>query len=216
MNRKRKIENQAMGRIPHRFSYSLLKIFSKFMTRKSIFISLLLVNTSVVADANDGEYLGFTLGQSYSVPRGAVAKDHIIGALDYAVDPHQRAQHLGSLSIYVSPGSSVIGSIFGGWYFTSERAAKSFLERYTQILDDEYGDWKRHRILFTSVKSFTNGKYQLWVDFEQKPSIVDHWPSDKKYRVGVALTYALDSSARNNWIAMINLELGRGKLTARN
>jgi len=145
-------------RMDRRFSYSLLGILSKIMTRKSIFISLLLVNTSVVADANDGEYLGFTLGQSYAVPRGAVAKIHILGALDYAVDPHRRQQHLGSLSVYVSPGSSVIGSIFGEWYFTSERAAKSFLERYTQILENEYGDWKRQRILFTSVKSFTNGK----------------------------------------------------------
>ncbi len=207
---------QGPDRIDRRFSYSLLKIFSKIMTRKSIFISLLLVNTSVVADANDGEYLGFTLGQSYSVPRGAVAKDHIIGALFYAVDPHRRQQHLGSLSLYVSPGSSVIGSIFGEWYFTSERAAKSFLERYTQILENEYGDWKRRRILFTNVNTFTNGKYQLWVDLEQKPPIVDHWPSDKKYRVGVALTYALDSSARSDWIAVINWELDGGKLSARN
>ena len=217
MNSNRRMASrQGPGRINRRFLYSLLGIFSKIMTRKSILISFLLVNTSVVADANDGEYLGFTLGQSYSVPRGAVAKDHIIGALVYAVDPHRRQQHLGSLSLYVSPGSSVIGSIFGGWYFTSERAAKSFLERYTQILETEYGDWKRQRILFTNVNTFTNGKYQLWVDLEQKPPIVDHWPSDKKYRVGVALTYALDSSARSDWIAVINWELDGGKLSARN
>jgi hypothetical protein len=85
---------QGPDRIDRRFSYSRLKIFSKIMNRKAIFISLLLVNTSVVADANDGDYLGFTLGQSYSVPRGAVAKDHIIGALVYAVDPQRRQQHL--------------------------------------------------------------------------------------------------------------------------
>jgi hypothetical protein len=201
---------QAPDRIDRQFSYSLLRTLGKIMTRKSIFISLLLASTSVVADANDGEYLGFTLGQSYSVPRGAAAKDHIIGALIYTVDPHRRQQHLGSLSLYVSPGSSVIGSIFGGWYFTSERAAKSFSERYVQILENEYGDWKRRR------NSFTNGKYQLWVDLEKKPPVVDHWPSDKKYRVAVALTYAPDSSARSEWMAVINWELNGGKLSTRN
>jgi len=169
-----------------------------------------------MADANDGEYLGFTLGKSYSVPRGAVAKDHIIGALIYAVDPHLRNQHLGSLSVYVSPGSSVVGSIFGGWYFTTERAAKDFSERYTQVIETEYGDWKRQWFSFTTIDSFTNGKYQLWVDLEHKPPMADHWPSDKKYRVGVALTYALDSSARNDWIAMINWELESRNLSARN
>jgi len=171
------------------------------MTRNLLFISLLFFATAAFADANDGEYLGFKLGERYSAPRGAVGRNHVTGAVVYAVDAHKRHQHIGSLSIYVSPKSSVIGSIFGEWYFVNKQSAKQFMDRYVLALEDEYSDWKRRR------STLTNGDYQLWVDLEQKPPIVDHWPSAKKFRVSVALIYAPDSAARAEWMAMIKSEL---------
>ena len=75
------------------------------------------------------------------------------------------------------------------------------MDRYVLALEDEYSDWKRRR------STLTNGDYQLWVDLEQKPPIVDHWPSAKKFRVSVALIYAPDSAARAEWMAMIKSEL---------
>ena len=171
------------------------------ITRKLIFISLLILSTSALADANDGEYLGFKLGSKYAAPEGAIGRDHIMGALVYTVDPHQRHQHIGSLSIYVSPKSSIIGSVFGDWYFSSERSAQQFLDRYMQTLETKYSDWKHSR------NSLTNADYQLWVDLEEKPPIVDHWPSDKKFRVSVALIFAPESAARNTWMALVRREL---------
>jgi len=171
------------------------------MTRILIFISLLFLSTSAVADANDGEYLGFKLGERYSVPRGSVGRGHITGALVYVVDAHKRHQHIGSLSIYVSPKSSVIGSIFGEWYFSDKRSAQRFLDGYMRTLVSEYSDWKRKR------STLTNGDYQLWVDLEQRAPFVDHWPSPKKFRVSVALIFAPDSSARKDWMARVKNEL---------
>ena len=175
--------------------------------RFSVFIILLFLSAAAVADANNGEYLGFKLGEKFSVPRGAVAYDHITGALFYVVNPGQRHQHISSLSIYVSPKSSIIGSIFGEWYFSNARSAKDFSGRYLQTLEKEYSHWKRRG------NSLTNGDYQLWVDLEQKPPIVDHWPSDKNFRVAIALIFAPDSTRRNEWMATIhrevnNLEVG--------
>jgi hypothetical protein len=108
----------------------------------------------------------------------------------------------------VSPESLIIGSIFGGWYFSSERAAKDFSDRYFQTLDEKYSHWKRRR------SSLTNGDYQLWVDLERKPPIVDHWPSDKQFRVSVALIFAPDSEARRDWMATIQGETNNQELTA--
>lgn len=179
-------------------------------TRILIFFSLLLLSASTLADANDGEYLGFKLGEKYSAPEGSVGRDHITGALSYAVDAHHRHQHMASLSVYVSPKSSIIGSIFGGWYFSSERAAKAFADRYTQSLENAYSNWKRRR------NTLTNGEYQLWVELEQKPPLVDHWPSDKKFRVGVALSFARKSEPRSVWMAMIKAEVEGLQLTAGN
>ena len=170
------------------------------ITRKIIFISLLFLSTAAFADANDGEYLGFKLGSTFAAPEGAIGRDHYMGALVYVVDPHQRHQHMGSLSIYVSPKSSIIGSVFGDWYFSSKRSAQQFSERYMQTAETTYSSWKRGR------NSLTNGDYQLWVDLEEKPPIVDHWPSDKKFRVSVALVYAPGSSVRNSWMTLVKRE----------
>lgn len=180
------------------------------MTRNLIFICLLFVSVSALADASDGEYLGFKLGERYSMPQGSVGKEHITGALMYAVDPGRRHQHMGSLSLYVSPKTSTIGSIFGGWYFTNERSAKHFLDGYLRSLENKYGSWKRRR------STLTNGEYQMWVDLEQKSPYVDHWPSQKNYRVSVALIFAPDSVPRSDWLARVQREANDLLLTAGN
>ena len=167
-----------------------------------IVIGLLSLSASAFADANDGEYLGFKLGEKFSVPRGATAQQHITGALRYAIDPEHRHQHMGSLALYVSPRSSIIGSIFGEWYFSSRRSAQQFADRYMQTLEEKYGHWRRRR------STLTNGDYQLWVDIEEKPPVVDHWPSPKRVRVSVALIFAPDSARRKEWLAMVATEAG--------
>lgn len=178
------------------------------MSHKPIFICLFFLSTSVFADANDGDYLGFTLGERFSVPRGAVSKDHITGALVYIVNPVQRMQHIGSLSVYVSPKSSIVGSVFGEWYFASERSAQVFADRYLRTLEEKYPHWIRRR------GSLNNGEYQLWVDLEKKPPIVDHWPSHKNFRVGVALGFVRDSAQQNQWAATLHKEIYNLDLTA--
>ena len=170
------------------------------MVRNLILISLLFFSASAIGDANDGEYLGFKLGERFSAPRGAVRRNHLMGALIYVVDPRQRVEHIDSVSVYVSPKSSIIGSIFGEWYFSSARSAKNFADRYMPTLENKYSHWRRRR------SSLTNGDFQLWVDLEQKPPIVDHWPSDKNFRVSIALIFAPDSPRRSEWMATIRKE----------
>ncbi len=163
-------------------------------------IGLIFFSSFATADANKGEFLGFKLGDKYAVPPGSVGKSLITGAMYYAVDPEQRHQHMGSLSLYVSPRSSIIGSIFGGWYFPSKKKAQAFADHYLRIVEQQYGHWKRRRNVFT------NGDYQLWVDLEEKPPTYDHWPSEMKFRVSVALIFAPDSTLRGEWLAMIQQE----------
>jgi hypothetical protein len=117
---------------------------------------------------------------------------------------------MGSLSLYVSPKSSTIGSIFGGWYFTSEKSAQQFLDSYLRSLENKYGGWKRRR------STLTNGDYQMWVDLEEKSPFVDYWPSQKKYRVSVALVFAPDSVPRSDWMARVQREADDLELSASN
>ena len=179
------------------------------MIRKLLPAFLIFLSMHAFADGNDGEYLGFKLGDRFSVPRGVVGKEHIMGALIFDVDPGRHPHHIDAVSIYVSPKSSIIGSIFGEWYFSSYRAAKDFANRYLASLEGKYSHWKR------SGRSLTYGDYQLWVDIEEKPPIVDHWPSPKNSRVAIGLIFAPDSVGRSEWMALIHRELNDLELTAR-
>ena len=113
------------------------------MLRKLILIGFIFINTTAFADANDGEYLGFKLGEKLTVPRGAVSMDHVTGAMIYALDPGQHPHHIDSISIFVSPKSSIVGSIFGEWYFSNSKAAKVFADRYFFSLELKYDHWTR-------------------------------------------------------------------------
>ena len=161
------------------------------------------------ADTNDGENLGYNLGDRFTVPRGAVATDHITGAMIYIVDPRRQPHHIESVSLYVSPKSSTIGSIFGEWYFSSARAAKDFADHYLSSLEEKYSHWK-HR-----WRSLTYRDYRFWVDVEETPPIADHWPSHKNSRVAIGLIFAPDSAGRGDWMALLHKEVNNLELAAK-
>ena len=179
------------------------------MTRTLIVISLILCSASALADAGAGKYLGYNLGEKFTVPRGVVGKDHITGAMIYVVAPKRQPHHIDAVSLYVSPKSSTIGSIFGEWYFSSARAAEVFADRYMSSLEKRYSEWKRRG------QSLTYGDYQLWVEIEEKSPFVEHWPSREKSRVAIGLIFAPDSTGRNEWMALIQREVNNLDLTAK-
>ncbi len=179
------------------------------MIRKLILIGLIVCNTSAFADANDGEYLGFTLGERFIVPRGSVGMDHITGAVIYAIDAGLHAHHIDSISIYVSPESSIVGGIFGERYFSNPRAAEVFADRYLCSLETKYSHWDRRG------RALSYDDYQLWVEIEEKPPLDDDWPADKNIRVAIALIYSPDSPGRSEWMTLIGRELGKMEMAAR-
>lgn len=178
------------------------------MTRYWLFVVLTAIGMSAFADANDGEYLGYRLGEKFEVPRGAISEEHIMGALIYIVDPGRQPHHIDSMSIYVSPKTAIIGSIFGEWYFSTPRAAEDFADRYLASLESKYSHWRRRG------RSLSFGDYQLWVEVEEKPLIVDYWPSHKNSRVAIGLIYSPGSIGRSGWMALVNREVNNLELTA--
>ena len=179
------------------------------MLRQLILIGLIVCNTSAFADANDGEYLGFTLGERFIVPRGSVGMDHITGAMIYAIDAGLHSHHIDSINIYVSPESSIVGGIFGERYFSNPRAAEVFADRYLCSLETKYSDWVRRG------RSLTFGDYQLWVDIEEKSSLDYDWSADKHHIDSISIYVSPDSPARSEWMTLIGRELGKMELAAR-
>ncbi len=166
----------------------------------SVATAALFVSAIVLADANDGEYLGYRLGDKFTLPPGAEGEQHITGAMIYEADPGTHPHHIDTISIYVTPGTSIIGSILGEWYFASERAAERFGDRYLAQLASRYTHWRR------LDRSLTHGNYQLWVDIERKAPFTERWTSRKPFRVAIGLIYAPESSGRSEWAALVSTE----------
>jgi len=165
-------------------------------------------SSPVLADAADGEYLGFRLGDKISAPRGTEVRVHITGAQIFDLDPGTHDHHVDAVSIYVSPKSSTVGSIFGEWYFANERAAERFAEGYLANLEGKYGRWKR------SGRSLTYKDFQLWVELEKKPVVTERWISTNNFRVSIGLIYAPETLGRSTWMATVNLEANNPELAA--
>jgi hypothetical protein len=83
-----------------------------------------------------------------------------------------------------------------------------FADRYLSSLELRYDHWIRRG------RSLTYGDYQLWVDIEEKPLIVDYWPSEMDTRVAIGLIYARESLGRNEWMALIKSEVGNLEFAA--
>jgi len=176
--------------------------------RKLILLSLILCSTLAFADANDGEFLGFTLGEKFNVPRGSDGIEHITGAMIFTVDAGLHAHHIDAISVYVSPGNSIVGGIFGERYFPNPRAAGVFADRYLCSLETKYSHWVRRG------RSLTFGDYELWVDIEEKSSLDYDWSEDQNTRVAIALIYAPDSPGRSEWMILIGSEIGEIELAS--
>ena len=171
-------------------------------------LGLVLTAPSALADATDGEYLGFRLGDKFEPRRGDDGRVHITGARVFDVGAKDDAHNVDGISLYVSPSSSIIGSIFGEWYFTSKQSAKQFADRYLANLSTKYDDWK------LAGGSLTHGDHQLWVDVEKKPFAAENWPSKKKYRVNIGLIYTPESLGRGEWMAIVYMEANNLALSA--
>jgi hypothetical protein len=119
------------------------------------------------------------------------------------------------MSIFVSPRTLIIGSVFGERYFSNLGSAEAFAKQYLSDLENKYTDWIRRG------SSLTYDNYQLWVDVERKPPsvrppIVDDWQSNQLFRVGIGLIYAPSTLGRGDWMALIRRDMGEVELAASN
>jgi hypothetical protein len=168
----------------------------------------LLMSGAARADASNGEYMGYRLGDKFAVPEHAQARPHVAGPLVYEFDINGRDHGVETMRVFVSPESSIIGSIFGEWYFESRRTARQFAERYLSTLRRKYDQWT------PGDHYVANDDYQLSVEVQKQSNNGEYWPSTKKYRVAASLIYAPDSLGRGEWMAIVYLESSNLELAA--
>ena len=92
------------------------------------------------ADANDGNFMGFTLGTEYTGKSDNVVTS-TSGNLLIETDDPTKPDAVQQVSVIVTPKSHNIGYIVAASWFPTEEEARAMARKYGQLLRAKYADW---------------------------------------------------------------------------
>jgi len=135
------------------------------MSIRLLLCSLLAFPTVVVADASDGEFMGYKLGTKYSAPPRDVEVTTTGNLLIAAENPTKPAE-IDQVSLITTSDSQTIGYIVAASWYATEGEAREVGRRYTNLLRAKYPDWNFGRELMdASLRivevNFDNAPYNL-------------------------------------------------------
>jgi hypothetical protein len=101
---------------------------------------LLALPTAVLADAGDGQFMGYELGAKYPASSQKAELTTSGNLLITAEDPTKPADIV-QVSLIATPDSRTIGYIIAASWFATEREARDFGTRYVELLRAKYPAW---------------------------------------------------------------------------
>jgi hypothetical protein len=110
------------------------------MPTRLLLCCLFALPTAVIADAGNGQFMGYELGTEYSAsPQDAELTTS--GNLLIAAEDPTKPADIVRVSLIATPESRTIGYIIAASWFVSEREARDFGIRYVELLRAKYPDW---------------------------------------------------------------------------
>ena len=111
----------------------------------SMLLALLvsLYGTSVtMADAADGEFMGYKLGSNYQGAEEHVKAARTNGTLIVQAANPVKPNDITDVFLIVTAATKTIGQISGSTWFDTEAKARSFALRYVNLLHTKYAGWQ--------------------------------------------------------------------------
>jgi hypothetical protein len=93
------------------------------------------------ADANNGDFLGYTLGNNYTQPVGDAEELGANGMLRINAAKPVKPDDITEVRLIVTAESRTIGYITGASWFATEAEARDFAKRYINLLHAKYSNW---------------------------------------------------------------------------
>jgi len=116
----------------------LLRVFS--MPIRFLLCCLFALPTVAVADANQGQFMGYELGAKYPAPPRDVEVTTVGNLLIVAENPIKPADIV-QVSLVATPESRTIGYIIAASWYATEIEAREVGRRYVELLRAKYPDW---------------------------------------------------------------------------
>ncbi len=161
---------------------------------------------TVMADASQGEFMGYQLGSSYqhgaSTRQRATTTGNLIVIAEQPVKPNDVTE----VSLLTTPESLTIGHINASSWFETEAGAREFGRRYVDLLRAKYPDWAFGREGLDANLSIVE------VNLDQSPYNLrlrvnkDSSNGKNIWRFSMTLSWLLDSEKALAWRALSRSE----------
>jgi len=160
---------------------------------------LIMTPVAVLADAGQGEFMGYKLGDSYTVSDTTVMRSSASGNLIISAEAAVKPADIAEVSLLTTSESYAIGYIDAAQWFETEAQAREFGRKYYQILRAKYFDWvlgqeRMNSDLQITELGFTKSPYSLQMRLEE-----DEHDGEPKWRLSMRLSWTNDSKEARAW-----------------
>ena len=154
--------------------------------------------TVVVADANEGQFMGYELGTEYPAPPQDVEVTTAGNLLIEAENPTKPADIV-QVSLVATPESRTIGYIIAASWYATEIEAREVGRRYVELLRAKYPDWDFGRELMdASLRivevNLDKAPYNLQLRLGR-----DEYDGRSMWRISMGLGWRRESKEWHEW-----------------
>ena len=168
------------------------------MPTRLLLCCVLALPTLAISDANDGQFMGYELGEKYPTsPREVEVTT--AGNLLIVADNPTKPSDIAQVSLVATPESQTIGYIIAAGWYATENEAREVGRRYVELLRAKYPDWDFGRELM-------DASYRIIeVNFDKPPHNLqlslrrDEYDGRNMWRISMGLGWQRESKEWHAW-----------------
>ena len=182
------------------------------MPIKFLLCCLFALPTVVIADASDGQFMGYELGANYpATPQGSEITT--TGSLIIVAENPVKPADITQVSLVATPESQMIGYIGAASWYATEGEAREIGRRYVELLRAKYPDWNFGReAMDASLRivevNFDKAPYNLQLRLAR-----DEHDGRSMWRFSMGLGWQIDSREWHSWRNQAATEHAAAKTT---
>lgn len=154
---------------------------------------------AVVADAANGQFLGYQLGSNYQRSESTQAQVTTNGNLKITAENPVKPANVGDVALIATAGTLTIGYINALTWFGTEAEARGFGRQYIELLRAKYPDWAFGR------EQLDANMRVVEVNLDKQPynlrmRLTEGRRDDKMmWRISMTLTWLSDTKEAEAW-----------------
>jgi hypothetical protein len=167
-----------------------------------------------VADAGDGQFMGYELGTRYAAPPRDVevtTTGNLVIAAENPIKPADIVQ----VSVIATPESRTIGSIIAASWYDTEAEAREVARRYVELLRAKYPDWAMGREAMDARLRIVELNFDKTPHNLQLRLMPNEYDGRSMWRFSMSLGWSAASDEGRAWESRAATEHAAAKATER-